>query len=140
MGALVGRRAVSEILGAILVAVITVAISVVYASAGAHTAESQALSMVDVIRAAERRQRQLLSLTYWYLEGSNLHLFIYNYGNENSTIKALFVGDYNVTGVVGVTVTPKELKEVSFTCPRSGLLDVVLLTREGGIFIWKISV
>jgi hypothetical protein len=138
----VRKRAVSEIAGAVLVAMITIAMSVTYVVAGRSVAQSQTLSMVDLIRAAERRQRQLLSLTYYYKHGDNLDLYLYNYGNENATIKKLFVGNFEVTDsrVIGLTVVPKELKYVTFGCNQSGSLDVLLLTEEGGIFIWKINV
>jgi hypothetical protein len=141
-GLFVRRRAVSEIVGAVLIAMITIAMSVAYVVAGRSVAQSQTLSMVDLIRAAERRQRQLLSLTYYYKYGNNLDLYLYNYGNENATIKKLFVGNFEVTDsrVIGLTVVPKELKYVTFRCDQSGSLDVLLLTEEGGIFIWKINV
>jgi flagellin-like protein len=150
----VRRRAVSEIVGAVLVAMITIAMAVAYVMAGRSTAQSQVLSMVDLIRAAERRQRQLLSLTYAYKDGSgNLHLFIYNYGSETSTPDKLYLaeptyvmgsGQYTFDMKQAGTNTPvpcigsKQLVELTATpAPSQNQFDIILTTAEGGIFIWK---
>ena len=154
------RRATSEMVGAILIAMITVAMAVAYAAAGRSMVGSQALSMVDVIRAAERRQRQLLSLSYAYKDGEgNLHLFIYNYGSEACTPDKLYIagqtytcgsGSYTFDMRQAGTNSPfspsafpidqKQLAELrAKPAPGSPQFDVILTTAEGGIFIWKIS-
>jgi flagellin-like protein len=146
----VRRRAVSEIVGAVLVAMITIAMSAAYVMAGRSTAQSQALSMVDLIRAAERRQRQLLSLTYFYKDGSNLYLYIYNYGSEASTPDKLYISgsaySYSIYQEYGGTVgngciDPKELVVLKTTIdPLLSQFDAIFTTKEGGIFIWRINV
>jgi len=147
---MVKRRAASEMLGAVLIAVITIAMSAAYVMAGSSMAQSQALSMVDLIRAAERRQRQLLSLTYAHRDGSNLYLYIYNYGSEASTPDKLYIGDaacpHSIYQEYGGTVgngriDPKELVVLKTTInPLLSQFDVIFTTKEGGIFIWKINV
>jgi flagellin-like protein len=144
----VRRRAVSEIVGAVLVAMITIAMSAAYVMAGRSTAQSQTLSMVDLIRAAERRQRQLLSLTYFYKDGSNLYLYIYNYGSEASTPDRLYISGtecsysiYQEYGVGNGCIDPKELVVLKTTIdPLLSQFDAIFTTKEGGIFIWKINV
>ena len=146
----VQRRAVSEIVGAVLIAMITIAMAVAYIVAGRSVAQSQALSMVDLIRAAERRQRQLLSLTYAYKDGSNLYLYIYNYGSEASTPDKLYINgtaySYSINqeygGIVGNgCIDPKELVVLKITMNQlPSQFDAIFTIKEGGIFIWKINV
>lgn len=137
------RRGVSEVLGAILIAVMVISMSTAYALWAGQSGQRQAMSMADVIRAAERRQRQLLSLTYAYRDGQGrVHLYIYNYGSEASTVSRLFVGSQEITdsNVIGVVLPPKSGPyELAFTCSVSGSVDVLLLTAEGGTFIWKVN-
>jgi hypothetical protein len=150
----VRRCAVSEIVGAVLIAMITIAMSVAYVVAGRSVAQSQTLSMVDLIRAAERRQRQLLSLTYQYKDGNGrLHLFIYNYGSEASTPDKLYLAGTAYTGEPGQRmfdmtqagtnttvqfIGSKQLVELIATpAPGQNQFDIILMTKEGGIFLWK---
>jgi hypothetical protein len=144
-------------LGAMLIALITIAMSAVYVTAGAGTAQSQAMSMVDLIRAAEKRQRQLLSVTYYYKDGNGrLHLFIYNYGAEASTPDKLYMArvaysygsgsnTYDMKQAGGNTpvncIDSKKLVELTATpgFPLPSEFEVILTTKEGGIFIWKIT-
>jgi len=149
-----GRRGASEVLGALFIALIVVAMSAAYVMAGRSMAQSQTLSMIDIIRAAERRQRQLLSLTYAYRDGSgNLHLFIYNYGSETSTPDRLYAAGSTYTRGSGQctfsmklagtntqvsSIGPKQLVELTATpTPAQSQFDMILTTAEGGIFIWK---
>ena len=80
-----GKRGVSEVVGAILIAVIVLAMSMSWVAMEAGRSTEQTTSIVDMIRAAEKSQGQSLSLAYYYEQGSNLNLFLYNYGIENST-------------------------------------------------------
>jgi len=143
----VRRRAVSEIVGAVLIAMITIVMSAAYVMAGRSTAQSQALSMVDLIRAAEREQRQLLSLTYAYKNGSNLCLYIYNYGSEASTPDKLYISgsacSYSIQeyGVGNGCIDPKELVMLNATIGSlPSQFDAVFTTKEGGMFTWRINV
>jgi hypothetical protein len=102
----------------------------------------------------ERRHRQLLSLLYYYRDGSgSLVLYIYNYGAEDSTISRLFVKDSEVP-LPSVTVKnaetgqplqnriipPKVLAEVKVPGAPSGTYIVFLTTKEGGQFSWEVHV
>lgn len=80
-----GKRGVSEVVGAMLIAVIVLAMSMSWVALEAGRSTEQTTSIVDMIRAAEKSQQQSLSLAYYYKQGSNLNLFLYNYGTENST-------------------------------------------------------
>lgn len=147
------RTAASEMVGAILIAMITIAMSVAYAIAGRSAAEGQTLSMVDLIRTAEKRQRQLLSLTYAYKDGNGrLHLFIYNYGSETVKPERLYLAgtvytegsggnSFSMKDAYGnpvSTIDPSQLVELTVPQPPGQpSFDVVLVTAEGGVFIWK---
>jgi len=85
------KRGVSEVLGAILIALIVAAMSATYVMMEASQSAKKTMSIVDLIRAAEKRQKQLLSLTYYYKQNNSLKLYIYNYGEEDSTPKLLLV-------------------------------------------------
>ena len=146
-----GKRAASEVLGALLIASIVIAISSTWLAFEASRATKQTLSVVDIIRAAGRRQRQLLSLTYYHKHGSNLDLYVYNYGEEVSTIKFIVIDQTIVlpdsmenmnTGEIAnlLPIPPKNLVKLELNIdPSKSDFVVLLLTNEGGIFSWKLS-
>jgi len=148
------RRGVSEVAGVILVSMIIFSVGLAWLAAQGPLLAMQAYSIIDLIRAAERRQRQLLSLLYYFKDGAgNLVLYIYNYGVEDSTIARLFVGDGEVDlGSVtvknaetnqplpGLRIPPKVLAEVKIPSAPSGRYIVFLMTKEEGRFAWEVSV
>lgn len=85
------KRAVSEVLGAVLIAVIVMAMSATYIMFEAGRSARETMGIVDLIRAAEKSQSQLLSLTYYYRQDSSLKLYVYNYGKETSTPKMILI-------------------------------------------------
>lgn len=124
-------------------AMIVATMSVVYAAWAGQAGQRQVMSIADVIRASERRQRQLLSLTYAYRDGQGqVHLYVYNFGSDASTVSRLFVGSQEITSptVIGRVLPPKSgPHELVFTCSATGQVDVLLQTAEGGTFIWKVT-
>jgi hypothetical protein len=159
---IVRRNAVSEMLGAILIALITISMAVTYVSLAGQSASRQAMSLCDLMRVVQKRQRQLLSLAYWSVDGSGrVHLYIYNYGKENATIWDPVTKQYGYIYVQGSRVKvqmyevrapahrpmsdseairPGILVDISFTPPsQSPTLDILLWTGEGAFFVWKIS-
>jgi hypothetical protein len=129
-----GRRGVSEVLGAILIAVIVMAMSATYVMLEAGRSTRETMSIVDLIRAAEKRQKQLLSLTYYYKQGDSLKLYIYNYGEESSTPKLILV-DGEV--VFWRTVWVFEWHEVTSSNGNFGAkLGESTLTGESYTFNW----
>lgn len=152
---MVARRAASEMLGAILVAVITVAMSVAYATYGLTRAQTQTASISDVLRTSAKAQRQLLTVSYYYRSGidGKLRLYIYNMGSEASTLKTVVVGStkydlpdpnvmmkdmYTNQQITDCMIQPKRLVELSVPAP-AGQVDIIVLTVEGGIFVWRLS-
>ncbi len=149
---LVRRRAASEVLGAILVAAITMAMSAAYAGYALTQTRIQTASISDALRSSARAQRQLLSLSYYYSDGQGrLHIFMYNMGGEESTLRTVIVGSARydapniemkdaVTGrsISNCKIAAKQLVEV--TVPgQQGQIDLLVLTEEGGIFIWRLN-
>jgi len=146
-----GKRGTSEVLGALLVASIVIAMSVSWLTFEATRATRQTMSVVDLIRAAGRRQRQLLSLTYYHKQGNKLTLYIYNYGEETSNLKLIVIDQTIVlpdsmenmnTGESAslLPIPPKNLVRLEFEVdPSKSDFVVLLLTNEGGIFSWKLS-
>ncbi|MBO3809763.1 MAG: hypothetical protein FGF50_09260 [Candidatus Brockarchaeota archaeon] len=149
---LVRRWAASEVLGAILVAVITMVMCAVYIAYGLVQTQTQTASISDMLRLNAKAQRQLLSLSYYYSDGK-LHIFIYNMGNEESTLKTVVIGSVkydlpnpHIRMKDAVTQNPidnckiaaKQLVEI--TAPRQqGQVDLLVLTEEGGVFIWRLN-
>ncbi|RLI30423.1 hypothetical protein DRO51_05095, partial [Candidatus Bathyarchaeota archaeon] len=86
------RRAVSEVVGVLLVAAIIVAASVAYLTYGVHSMGSQSSALSDAMRQAQRRANILLSLTYYEKRVHFIHLYIYNYGTLDTEIDQLYVG------------------------------------------------
>ena len=145
-----GRRGVSEVLGAIVVAILVLGMSVSYILLEMERAGRETYSIIDLIRKAERRQRQLLSLIFYRRQGSDLKLYIYNYGDEYSTPKRILT-DREVplskvrmrnmdTGEEVSSIPPKTLVELTLPAPSADSFTLVIITEEGGVFSWKISV
>jgi hypothetical protein len=82
---LIGKRGVSEVVGAILIAVIVLAMSMSWVAMEASHSNEQNTSVVDMMKSAEKSLQQSLSLSYYYKQGNSLNLLLYNYGTENST-------------------------------------------------------
>ena len=79
------RRGVSEALGAIVIAVLVLGMTASYVLLEMERSGRETHSIIDLIRKAERSQKQLLSLIYYQRSGGNLKVYIYNYGDEAST-------------------------------------------------------
>jgi len=133
------RRGASEIVGAIIVASITVGIAFLYAGRGLFEVQTRTDSMADLLRKAAKAQRQLLTLSYSYRDGQGrFHAYIYNMGEDNSTIKVAVLGGVQYDNLVGVVIQPGEMEELIFSNPPSPPTDLIIMTEEGGIFTWRI--
>lgn len=152
--AFVRRRAASEVLGAIIIAVMTIVMAAVYASYSLVHVQTQTASISEILRTSAKAQRQLLSLSYYYVDGQGkLHVFVYNMGNEASTLKTVFVGStgyslpnpsvqmrdaVNQQPISDCVIGPKQLAEL-ITPASAGQIDFLVLTVEGGVFVWRLS-
>jgi|GEM_PF-3783786 len=144
------KRGASEVLGAVLIAVIVMAMSATYVMFEAEKSTRETMGIVELIRAAEKRQKQLLSLTYYYKQGNDLKLYIYNYGEESSTPKMILT-DQEVplssismrnmdTGAACNNIPPKTLVEITLPAPSQSTFTLALFTDEGGFYSWRITV
>lgn len=145
-----GRRGVSEVLGAIVIAVLVLSMSVSYVLFEIERSGRETLSIIELIRKAEKRQKQLLSLIYYQKKGSDLKVYIYNYGEEASTPQRILtdrevplssVSMKNMdTGQACSSIPPKTLVELTMPAPSADSFTLVIITDEGGVFSWKISI
>ena len=144
------RRAVSEVVGVLVVAAIIVAASVAYLTYGVHSMGSQSSALSDAMRQAQRRANILLSLTYYEKSGGTIHLYIYNYGILDAKIDQLYVQGNRITAftvkdmdtgqvISGKKIPASRLVDLYFTRNLSGEVDIFLVTRELATFSWKIS-
>ena len=144
-----GRRGVSEVLGVLLITIVLMATAMVYVSLQSSRAERETSGIVEMITKAEKRQGQLLSLTYYYNSSNQLRIYIYNYGNINSTLELVMVAGQTVplssitmkdmdTGQTCSTISPKKLVEVTISAPYTSTFYFTIQTEEGSTFTWQI--
>jgi len=145
-----GCKAVSEVVGVLLVAAIIVAASVAYLTFGVQSMGSQTASLSDAMRQAQRRSQILLSLTYYEKKGHSIHLYIYNYGTLDAKVDQLYVQGSRITAftvkdmdtghrIRDRKIPAGKLVDLYFTRNLSGEVDIFLVTRELATFSWKIS-
>jgi hypothetical protein len=145
-----GKRGASEVLGAIIITVIVMAMSATYVMLEAGRSTRETMGIVELIRAAEKKQKQLLSLTYYYKQGSSLKLYIYNYGDETSTPKMILIEQEVPLSSVSMrnmdtddtcnNIPPKILVEIALPAPDQSTFTLALFTEEGGFYSWRITV
>lgn len=143
-------RAVSEVVGVLLVVAIIVAASVAYLTYGVHSMGSQSSALTDAMRQAQKRSQILLSLTYYEKKGNTIHLYIYNYGILDAKIDQLYVQGNRITAftvkdmdtgqvISGKKIPAGKLVDLYFTRNLSGEVEIFLVTEELATFSWKIS-
>lgn len=151
-------RGVSEVLGAFMVLIIVMGMAAVWLTVEAPRINRETMGIIEALRMAARRQRQLLSLLYYYKTSDatpKLRLYVYNYGLEKSTIKedkGLIVAGQVVprasitmvdadTGqaIADYVINPKQVVMIEVNAPADEVFDVILQTEEGGLFIWELK-
>jgi len=89
------RRCSSEVLGAVLVAVITMGAFSVYASYALNQTSNEAQSVVQSLRKGTLKQGQLLSVVYHRekVQGTTtqVKISLYNYGYADVDVKYVFI-------------------------------------------------
>jgi len=153
------RRGVSELVGIFLMTLIVMGIAAAWLTLEAPRISRESMGIVEALRAAARRQRQLLSLLYYYKTSEStpkLRIYIYNYGFEESTIsgdKGIILAGSVVpreavtmrdaesgASITDYKIKPKQTVEITFPSCPSGTFDLIIRTEEGGIFIWELKV
>jgi flagellin-like protein len=140
------EKAISEVVGAIIMMGIILAAAVVYFSYAVNQTSTQSSTIADILKQARENQEQLISLVYFeYNSDSNqAHLFIYNYGTVDvvldPTQPALAVAaDGSVQKLTGDNMLvptefpPHELHEAIFLNPFSTLPSEVVFIPQGGM-------
>lgn len=89
------RRGSSEVLGAVLVAVITMGAFSVYASYALQQTSNEAQSVVQSLRKGTLKQGQLLSVVYHWekVQGTStqVKISLYDYGYSDVNVKYVFI-------------------------------------------------
>jgi hypothetical protein len=89
------RSGSSEVLGAVLVAVITMGAFSVYASYALNQTSNEAQSVVQSLRKGTLKQGQLLSVVYHWekVQGTStqVKISLYNYGYADVSVKYVFI-------------------------------------------------
>jgi len=143
-----GRRGVSEVLGAIVIAVLVLGMSASYILFEMERSERETFSLIELIRRAERRQKILLSLIYYQVNDGQLEVFLYNFGDVSATpvkiltdveVDSFEIYDASVgDGGLRLDVIPSEtLVKLVLPVPSENTFSFVLVTEEGGIFVWE---
>jgi len=143
-----GRRGVSEVLGAIVIAILVLGMSASYILFEMERSERETFSLIDLIRRAERRQKILLSLIYYQVNDGQLEVFLYNFGDVSATpvkiltdveVDSFEIYDASVgDGGLRLDVIPSEtLVKLVLPVPSENTFSFVLVTEEGGIFVWE---
>jgi len=144
------RRGVSEVLGAIVIAILVLGMTASYVLLEMERSGRETHSIIDLIRKAEKRQKQLLSLIYYQRSGGNSKVYIYyNYRDEVSTPQRILtdrevplseVSMKNMdAGEACSSIPPKTLVELTLPDPASSNFTLVIITREEGVFSWRIG-
>ena len=145
-----GRRGASEVLGAIVIAVLVLGMSVSYVLLEMGRAGRETLSMIELLRRAERRQKQLLSLVFYRASGGSLYVYLYNFGEAEAALTRILT-DREVppseatlrnadTGEVIDVIPPRILVELVIPAPSMDEFTLVLVTDAGGVFSWKLVI
>jgi len=143
-----GRRGVSEVLGAIVIAVLVLGMSASYILLEMERSERETFSLIDLIRRAERRQKILLSLIYYQVNDGQLEVYIYNFGDVSVTpVKILtdvevdsfeiYDASVNNGGLTLNEIPSETLVKLVLPVPSTDAFSFVLVTEEGGIFVWE---
>lgn len=146
----VNRKAVSEVLGILLVTTIITTVSLAYLAFAVQNTSVQVSSFSDVIKQAQRKVSILLSLTYYEKKGDTIHLYIYNYGTldakifqlyvQGDRVRSFMVRDMNTGNIIGDGRIPVgKLVDLYFTGNLSGETEIFLVTEEFTTFSWKIT-
>ena len=125
------RKAVSEIVGAvIMLVVLLVAFSVVYVYYSS-TSQSQSQSVIQQYESGEIKAGQLVSLIYHWesSEGDLVKVGLYNFGFYNVTLGQVFV---NGTQQSSWTLTDTNGNPVQCSCDATGVMAVLTITGISG--------
>lgn len=151
------RRGVSEVTGALLIALVMISVAVAWLMLEAPRISRESMGVIEALRAAARRQRQLLSILYYYrTSDGKLRIYLYNYGSEDSTIsgdKGIILAGSVVlreqvvmkdaesgSSITDYKVRPRQTVEMTFPSCPSGTFDLIIRTEEGGLFVWELKI
>ena len=149
------RRGASEVLGALIIAMITIAGFTAYAGTLLNQTKAETTSITEALRKGIIKQGQLLSPLYHWetVEGTQtrIEVSIYNYGYTDARPKLILVDtqpyqSYQITDLDGnpvEAIRPGQVTKIILTAPYvvqsvlSGQgYELVLLTEDNQAYAW----
>jgi len=118
---------------------VILAAAIVYLSFAVNQTSMQSSTIADVLKRARENQEQLISLVYYYVDGDQVHIFIYNYGTHDVIVSqsiALTTSNYEMIADLAPNHFPrKTLVETVFTNPLSEQpTEIVFVTQSGAVY------
>lgn len=149
------RRGSSEVLGAVLVAVITMGAFSVYASYALNQTSNEAQSVVQSLRKGTLKQGQLLSVVYHWenVQGAStqVKISLYNYGYADVNVKYVFIDGVSQSSSNLFALDGKQVSSVKVGSVTNLVVDVpyavnpivsgqsyeaVLVTDDNLVYSW----
>lgn len=86
-----GQRGIAEIISFMLVFSALFGFTAYVLVVQGRQAGMRASGLIDVMRDAQKRQNQLLSLTYSTYNGTTLEVYLFNYGSQGAEVTNVWV-------------------------------------------------
>lgn len=142
-----GDRAVSEVISALIIAAIIIIGTAVYVGVAGQRISLEASSLANMVWKAQRRQGEMLSLTYSHPSGDQLKLYIYNYGKVHVKPIRLYINGIQksftlidaVSGESIGEIAPEQLALLSVRKYGNSPYEIIIVTETGSTFTWKIA-
>lgn len=139
------ERGVASIIGFLIIMGALIGFSTVVLTGWGRSASSRASGLIDVMRQAEQRQKQLVTLVYSWEDSSGIHAYLFNYGSVEAVVDRVWLGTGDVANEVDPTFSstdyllpPKKLVEMVVENPPEGN-KLVILTESDTLYSWEIS-
>ena len=140
------RRAVSEVVSALIIAAVIIAGTAVYLAVAGQNISISAKSVAGALRDALHRQGEVLSLTYSYLDGSQLKLYVYNYGKVFVKPERVYVNgaqrSFTLTDAISGSsiseIAPRQLALLTVQKHGNSPYEIIIVTEKHAVFTWKV--
>lgn len=132
--------------GVLLVTGVMFSASSLFLFSQARTTSGATWGLVDLLKAGERRNQEMLSLVYGFWEGGRVHLYLYNYGGMAVEPQKWYVAQQEAvllrmedaaTGAGVEDLPPQTLCHVVLLS-RGGAGTVAMVTKWRGVHTWSV--
>ena len=144
---MVKGKGVSEVVSALIVLAIIIAGTAIYVAAASQQVSTSAKAVGEAVRKAQLRQGEALSLTYAYLDGNQLKLYIYNYGKVPVKPWKTYVNGAQssftlldaASGSVISEIMPDQLALLTLQKHGDSPYETIIVTETYNIITWKVA-